>query len=272
MVRISIVEEDLKEMIVTVTLATVPFTAEEEGILIQAVVVEVGEDAVLVGLTSTTVVDVVLVGLIATSGVEEGEDAVVDLTATGVEEGEVGDITMIEEEEETSVEEGEVGTLDEILLSVVWMVDEILLIEVWMMIIDEILPLEGWTIVITVYQLTIIIVEKEKLSENYQRHVVTHTEIDLVRETLVEEDAVLVMMKEEEEETLAEEDAVLVGLTAAAAEDENLLIIESSTIIMVEIEKITITENYQRPETCPEMGIEIFRRVIATDLSEEMNQ
>ena len=41
---------------------------------------------------------------------------------------------------------------------------------------------------------------------------------------------------------------------------------------MVEIEKITITENYQRPETCPEMDIEILCRVIVSDLSEEMNQ
>ena len=176
---ISIAEEDLKGMIVTVTLATVPFTAEEEGILIKAVVVEAGEDAVLVGL---------IAGLIATPGVDEAE-AEEGETLMGVEEGEVGDITMIE----TSVGEVEVETPDEILLSVVWMIDEILPIEVWMMIIDENLLLEvwmmimeenllleGWTIIITVYQSTIIMVEKEKLPEkeklleNCQHHG-THT-------------------------------------------------------------------------------------------------
>ena len=47
-----------------------------------------------------------------------------------------------------------------------------------------------------------------------------------MRETLVEEDVVLVMMTEVEEEILVEEDVVLVGLTVAV-EDENLLIIES---------------------------------------------
>ena len=176
---ISIAEEDLKGMIVTVTLATVPFTVEEEGILIKAVVVEAGEDAVLVGL---------IAGLIATPGVDE-EEAEEGETLMGVEEGEVGDITMIE----TSVGEVEVETPDEILLSVVWMIDEILPIEIWMMIIDENLLLEvwmmtmeenllleGWTIIITVYQSTIIMVEKEKLPEkeklleNCQHHG-THT-------------------------------------------------------------------------------------------------
>ena len=76
----------MKGMIVTVTLATVPFTVEEEGILIKAVVVEAGEDAVLVGL---------IAGLIATPGVDE-EEAEEGETLMGVEEGEVGDITMIE--------------------------------------------------------------------------------------------------------------------------------------------------------------------------------